>query len=356
MAITLSPGGDTVFSSSTPSNEVLIGTKDGVVQLKRDGRGAAWRAADRWLADKHIHALLIEPKSSTIFVGVNEGSVLASDDRGKTWAARDKGITGTTDIYCFAATELDGKTRIFVGTEPAHLFYSDDLGHNWSELAALRSVDTSAWNFPGPPFVAHVKHITFHPEDPNTMLVSIEQGGLLKTTDGGKTFAYLRGMHDDVHRAVFDPANPDRIYVPGGDGTYVTRDGGKNWTHPMTIEHETGGYPDFMIAHPRTKDLLYIAAAEAEPGQWMTSKHAASRISKSTDAGQSWTILNNGLPDRLQGAFEAMSLEDWGDSFSIFAATTSGEVWASEDGGERWSEIASGLPPVSKGGHYLLLE
>ena len=281
-----------------------------------------------------------------IFVGVNEGSVLASDDGGKTWAARNKGITGTTDIYCFAATELDGKTRIFVGTEPAHLFYSDDLGHNWSELTALRSVDTSAWNFPGPPFFAHVKHITFHPEDPKTMLVSIEQGGLLKTTDGGKTFAYLRGMHDDVHRAVFDPANPDRIYVPGGDGTYVTRDGGKNWTHPMTIEHETGGYPDFMIAHPRTRDLLYIAAAEAEPGQWMTSKHAASRISKSTDAGQSWTILNNGLPDRLQGAFEAMSLEDWGDSFAIFAATTSGEVWASEDGGERWSEIASGLPPI----------
>lgn len=356
MAIALSPGGETVFSSSAPSNEVLVGTKDGIVQVKRDGRDGKWQVADRWLADKHIHALLIEPKSGMIFVGINQGSVLASEDGGKTWVARDKGITGTTDIYCLAANKVDGKTRIFVGTEPAHLFCSDDLGRSWSELTALRSVDMSDWNFPGPPFVAHVKHIAFHPEDPNTILVSIEQGGLLKTIDAGKTFTYLRGMHDDVHRAVIDPANPDRIYVPGGDGTYVTQDGGESWEHRMTIEHETGGYPDFMIAHPRKKDLLYVAAAEAEPGQWLTNKHAASRISRSTDAGKSWTILRNGLPDRLKSSFEAMCLEDCGDSFSIFAATTNGEVWASEDGGERWSEIASGLPPVSKGGHYQLLQ
>src|SRR5207253_6829722 len=47
-------------------------------------------------------------------------------------------------------------------SEPAHLFYSDDLGRGWQELPALRSVDTSRWSFPAPPNVAHTKHINFH--------------------------------------------------------------------------------------------------------------------------------------------------------------------------------------------------
>ena len=50
-----------------------------------------------------------------------------------------------------------------------------------------------------------------------------------------------------------------------------------------------------------------------------------------------------------------MSLEHWGDSFSLFAATTGGEVYASDDGGEQWSRIASGLAPISKVHHYQLV-
>jgi photosystem II stability/assembly factor-like uncharacterized protein len=353
MPVTLSPGGETVFRASKPTDEILVGTKDGVVRLRRSG--ATWQNAGRWLAGKHVHAILVEPKSGTILVGLNQGSIVASEDGGKTWSARDNGLTDVTDIYCFAVNQVNGKTRVFVGTEPAHLFYSDDLGRSWSEHKAMRAVDMSKWVFPGPPFVAHVKNIAFHPRDPNTMFVSIEQGGLLKTTDGGKSFSYLHGVHDDVHRAVVDPANPDHIFVPGGNGTYVTRDGGKNWEHRMTTQHETGGYPDFMIAHPRKKDLVFIAAAEQEPGQWMKTKFARSRISKSSDGGRSWTVLKNGLPERLKSAFEAMSLEDRGDSFGLYAATTSGEVFASEDGGATWAEIANGLPAVTKGSHDFLL-
>ncbi len=50
-----------------------------------------------------------------------------------------------------------------------------------------------------------------------------------------------------------------------------------------------------------------------------------------------------------------MILEDWGESFSIFGATATGEIWATEDGGEHWSEIITGMAPVSKGGHYEML-
>ncbi|PYN19971.1 MAG: glycosyl hydrolase, partial [Candidatus Rokuibacteriota bacterium] len=88
------------------------------------------------------------------------------------------------------------------------------------------------------------------------------------------------------------------------------------------------------------------------PGSWRKSHFAGSRVSKSIDGGKTWQVLRQGLPDRLRPAFEAMCLEDWGDSFAIFAATATGEVWCSDDGGEHWREAVSGLAPISKGDHY----
>ena len=354
MTITLSHGGDTVFASSSPSEEILVGTKDGVACLKRDQGGSNWRIADRWLTDKHIHALITEPVSGTIFAGVYQDTVYASEDGGRSWDRRDKGLT-VPSMYCLASARTNGSARIFAGTEPAHLFYSDDLGRSWSELTALRAVDMSAWTFPLEPFDAHTKHITVHPNDPNTLFIGIEQGGLLKSTDGGATFAALPGMDDDVHRTAIDPSNTDQVYLTGGAGIYVTQDGGASWEHRTTTAHEVGGYPECMVVPPRSAGTIFVAAAEKDPGAWLEEGTAGSRISKSTDGGRSWTTLHNGLPDRLRASFQAMILEDWGESFSIFAATVTGEVWASEDGGENWSEIVSGMAPVSKCEHYELI-
>jgi len=54
----------------------------------------------------------------------------------------------------------------------------------------------------------------------------------------------------------------------------------------------------------------------------------------------------------MQGNIEAMCLEESDGGCSVFAATTAGEVFASEDGGETWQAIVTGLAPISKGGHY----
>ena len=86
-----------------------------------------------------------------------------------------------------------------------------------------------------------------------------------------------------------------------------------------------------------------------------SGKGKVGRIEVTTDGGESWTPLRNGLPDRLTPSFQAVSIEDWGDSCAIYGATVQGAIWASEDGGESWAEIVSGLPPISKSTHYLLL-
>ena len=351
MAITLSHGGPTIYRSPAPSKQVLVGTIQGVVCMERDPDGPGWHVAHRALTDKHIHALLIEPDSGTIFAGVNHGTIFASGDDGHTWERRDHGLT-QHDVYSLACTTLAGGARIYAGTEPAHLFSSDDLGRNWTELPALRSVDMSRWGFPAPPHIAHTKHITFHPQDPHTLFVGVEQGGLLKSTDDGRTFRVIHGMDDDVHRTVINPLNPDQMYITTGVGMYVTADGGKTWEQRTDLHHEIGGYPDLLVLHPRQPEHLFVASAQKGPGSWFQEHYAGSRISRSTDGGHTWEAVRHGFPDQLRTAFEAMCLEDWGESFSLFGATATGEVWCSDDGGEHWTEVLSGLAPISKGNHY----
>src|SRR2546428_6579763 len=93
MALTLSHGGPTIYRSPAPSRQVLVGTIEGVVCMERDPGGPGWHVASRALTAKHIHALLVEPESGTVFAGVNHGPIFASAHHRRTWAPRAQGLT-----------------------------------------------------------------------------------------------------------------------------------------------------------------------------------------------------------------------------------------------------------------------
>ena len=98
-----------------------------------------------------------------------------------------------------------------------------------------------------------------------------------------------------------------------------------------------------------------MAGARTSPPQWPKVHTADSKIARSRDGGESWEILQGGLPQHIHGNIEAMSMDTWDGLFSLFAATTDGDVFYSEDEGENWTTIAEALPPISKGNHYALL-
>ena len=187
MTIALSHGGTTMYSSPSRSDELWVGTRKGIAVLERDSAGGAWRVARHMLADKHISAIHQEPESGLFFAGAFHDGLHVSGDHGATWEARETGLT-ERDVYSIASSQTSGGTRMYAGTEPAHLFCSDDLGGHWTELPALRSVPSLPdWSFPAPPHIAHAKHLNFDPHDPDTLYVCVEVGGLMKSTDRGET-------------------------------------------------------------------------------------------------------------------------------------------------------------------------
>jgi photosystem II stability/assembly factor-like uncharacterized protein len=352
MTIALSHGGTTIYSSPSPSNEVLVGTREGVLTIARENSDAQWQVTHRAIPDKHISAMITEPESGLMFAGAFHGSVQMSADGGKSWEPRGNGMT-QDNVYSLAARHVDGQIRLFAGTEPAHLFVSDDLGVNWSEMPSLRTVPSvTKWNFPAPPHIGHVKHINFDPENPTTIYASIEVGGLLRSTDAGEHWEEFPSLYEDVHRLMIHPSEPNFLYGVTGRGLYVSPDGGNGWEQWTRREDEIGGYPDGFVFRPSDPKLILMTAAHDAPGTWRTTHFAGARISRSKDGGRSWEILRNGLPDRLQASIEAFCLEEADDSTSIFAATTAGDIFCSNDLGDSWQKIISNLPPISKAGHY----
>jgi photosystem II stability/assembly factor-like uncharacterized protein len=340
-----------LYQSPAPANEVLIASLNGVVAISRSGSGAAWAESRRMLEGKHIASIAIDEATGDIFAGVHAGGLWASEDGGQSWERRDNGIA-SDNIYGLNCVQVGGELRLYAGTEPAHLYVSTDRGRSWTELPSLLNVPSKEqWTFPGPPHEAHVKNIEFDPRDPNTIYAGVEVGGAFKSTDAGRTWTELSGFYEDVHRLFTVPSTPDHVYMATGAGLYHSLDAGTSW-QSMELPNKRISYPDALVVMPTRPDLMFTAGSISSPNIWRTSKDADSRIARSRDAGRSWDYLEGGLPDHIRGNMEAMTMDVYPGGFALFAGTTDGDVFFSDDEGEHWTTIGHGLPPVSKGGHF----
>lgn len=348
--MTLSPNGVDKYQDARRPDVLLVATTQGVVELRHaDG---AWPETGRSLEDAHVSSLYAD-SDGLVFAG-SHGSGIYRRHGDDAWMPHSSGLT-SQNVYSLSYCDSAAGAVLFAGTEPAFLFRRGIGEDAWEELDALRAVPgREGWNFPSVPHVAHTKHIDIDPRDDDTFYVSIEQGALLKTRDGGRTFRQLTFKDDsyifnsDAHRVVINPLNPDEIYLPGGDGIAHSRDGGETWERVATPSMRVS-YPDATFCSPLEDGVLYAAGAGGRPHSWRTTGSADAAMVRSRDRGRTWAALP--LPE-LRGNIEAVSMLSWPDGYGFFVGTTDGEVFESTDRGETWSQIAGGLPPISKGGHY----
>jgi photosystem II stability/assembly factor-like uncharacterized protein len=344
--------------SESAADKLLVGTAKGIFSFLH--RNGSWAHQETFLPHEHISAILYEPSSRMLFAGTYGDALHATRDLGRTWERRDRGIGGL-EIYTLACQQVNGRARLYAGTQPAHLFYSDDLGESWTEFPGLRQVPgVEKWTFPGPPHQAHVKSLAFDPNNSDIIYAAVEVGGFLKSADGGKTWKTVSGLNPDAHRVLAPASDPDKVYLvmPTTNsgptdiaGVCVSRDGGESWTS-LTPRDFRIGYVDPILVHPKNGALMFTAGGKTGPGTWRKLHTADARIARSRDGGRTWDILSEGLPEHMRANVEAMSMDVWNGGFALFAGTTDGDVFYSSDEGEHWERIIQGIGPVSKSHHY----
>lgn len=345
MTATLSPNGVNHYHGERWPDVLLVGTVDGVVELRCVA--GTWSDAGRSLRGVHVSSLALDALDR-VYAGSHGHGIHRRADGG--WLSCSDGLA-SENVYSLM---VSGDT-LYAGTEPALLFRLRGDASAWEELDALRTIPgRDGWNFPAPPHIAHAKHVDVDPRDPDTFYVSVEQGALLKTVDGGRTFRQLTFRDDayvynnDAHRVAINPLAPDELYLSGGDGVTRSPDGGASWKRVTTPAMRVG-YPDATFCSPLEDGVLFTAGAGGRPHSWRATGTADAAMARSRDRGQTWEIL--ALP-ATRGNIEAVTLVSRSDGYGFFVATTDGEIFASTDSGETWSVIADGLPAISKGGHY----
>ncbi len=362
MIACLSPNGQNQMTGDSPPTRLLVATLRGISVLERETPNAPWAEQGLRLEGHHCSSIMIEPRRGGIFAGMHSGGLFFSADGGETWEPRSNGIT-IGHVFSLGYAHHGDAVVLYAGTEPASMFRSNDYGRAWIELPGVKETrGREKWSFPSPPHEAHVKTMTVDPHDPNVIYAGVEQGDLLKTTDGGASWRVLDDYskpsdwtYRDIHLIVVHPSSSAELYMTTGMGLYRSYDAGESWT--LIIDNDFRiGYPDHFFVSPLDHDTMFMAGAGKDPGTWQTSRFADGTVARSLDRGLTWTDASRGFPESRRANIEAMSLATYPGGFVLFAGTTDGIVMASEDGAENWTMIAGSLAPVTKGRHYRPLQ
>ena len=132
------------------------------------------------------------------------------------------------------------------------------------------------------PFGGPFQSVDVDPANPQNLLLSNVEKGLLRSTDGGNSFAPLQplglpvGPFQFVRRFERNPSNPAELFALLGSSAYRSTDGGLSWTD---------------LAVPAGADLRWIAA---QPGGNGLLASSSAEVWHSPDAGATWNLAFSG--------------------------------------------------------------
>lgn len=307
---------------------LLAATGDGVALLDDE-------VVSVTLAGKAIQCL--GRSEEQVFAGSRGQGVFTSRDGGESWEQLD---FPQPDVFSLAVSPADG--RVYAGCEPSMLFRSDDAGASWRELEALRAIPSApTWSFPPRPWTSHVRWIAPSPHDAGLLLAGIELGGLMRSEDGGESWSDHRpGAQRDVHCLAWHPREPARAYEAAGGGAAWSSDGGATWS-PADAGRDRH-YTWALAVDPEDPERWYVSASTG-PFQAHGSRPAEALLYRWEDGGP-WRPLDGGLPQPLDSMPYALAFRDGG----LFAGLADGTLYASEDRGDTWAEIALGGDGLSR--------
>jgi photosystem II stability/assembly factor-like uncharacterized protein len=252
----------------------------------------------------------------------------------------------------------------YIGAVDGGVWKSDDYGRTWTPIFDQEPSQS-------------IGAIAVAPSDHNIIYVASGEGlhrpdlsvgnGIYKSTDAGKTWTHL-GLRDgqQIPALVVDPRDPNKVFAavlghPYGPnqerGIFRSTDGGNTWTKILYKDENTGGSDiEIDLSNP---DVLYASLWEAREGPWEDNNQfqgTGGGLFESTDAGNTWHPLTNGLPKNVTQINVAIADSQASRLYAAVATTEHGEygsgaglgLYRSDDAGETWHVATTDPRPAMR--------
>ena len=190
--------------------------------------------------------------------------------------------------------------------------------------------------------------------------------GVYKSTDAGKTWQNV-GLpkSQTISDIVIHPANPDIVYVAVQGaafaateerGVYQSLNGGKTWNKIFFTDKQSGAVD--LKMDPSNPRILYVAMWDMLRKPWeVRSGGEGSGIYKSTDSGETWNELTEGLPDVMGKIGISVSPANPDRIYAVIEAEgESGGVYRSDNGGNSWQQTNKDRINIARAWYYIEIE
>jgi photosystem II stability/assembly factor-like uncharacterized protein len=259
------------------------------------------------------------------------------------------GVIGNDNLY-------------YCGYTGGGLWKTEDAGLNWRNISDGQFKSST------------IGDIAVAESDPNVIYVGTGEhavrgvmttygDGVYKSVDAGKTWKNV-GLEKTRHISdvIVHPSNPEVVYVAAQGplhgsspdrGVYKSTDGGSTWRKVLYVDENAGASSLTMDRHnPR---ILYAATWQHRRLPWkVESGGPGCAIWKSSDGGETWKKLSEGLPKEMGKIGVSVSPANPNRVFAIVEAEKSkAGLYRSDNGGESWTLLSTDQNITSRSWYYM---
>jgi photosystem II stability/assembly factor-like uncharacterized protein len=309
-----------------PPHRLYVGTIGEGLWRSTDGGLQFVRAADGLFVECHVRAIAVHPQEpATLYLGTEQG-LFRSTNGADHWQRVASPLDGL-QIWSIVVP-ANAPEPILVGTCPSRLFRSDDGGRTWDEPPVQMRQEC--------PRIMHTRVTTLAADAaaPGTVWAGVEIDGLFRSPDRGRSWQRIGiGLSSqDIHAlaVVPDGRGPARYLAATNNDLNLSTDGGESW-QPMQIGKSLPwSYCRALAQLPGRPEVVLLGSGDGPPG-------TAGVVGRSTDGGRRWSAAE--MPGRANSTIWNFAINPANPDL-VYAASVSGEVYRSLDGGAMWEKLA----------------
>ncbi len=163
--------------------------------------------------------------------------------------------------------------------------------------------------------------------------MNVHVGGVVRSTDGGRSWGPTLDMETDVHQVLAHPAVPGHVFAASAVGLVMSADGGESWR--ILTE---GLHARYLRAVAVAGETVVVSASTGPGG-----RRAAIYRTRADGHGELGRC-RQGLPEWLGDNVDTHCLAAQGAT--VVVGTKDGRVYASHDSGASFTLLTKGLPAI----------